>query len=113
MPRVTVIGTGYLGLTHAVCLADLGHEVLAIDVDVAGGRASAGLDHLVPDTASTPGAATPATARRYPGQVLSASNLEELLSLIPGESVRKWLPAGGKENNARWGKRQNNTLIFR
>jgi UDPglucose 6-dehydrogenase len=28
-----VIGTGYLGLTHAVCLADLGHEVLAIDVD--------------------------------------------------------------------------------
>ncbi|HJY72454.1 MAG TPA: UDP-glucose/GDP-mannose dehydrogenase family protein, partial [Streptosporangiaceae bacterium] len=33
MPRVTVIGIGYLGLTHAVCLADLGHEVLAIDVD--------------------------------------------------------------------------------
>ena len=33
MPRVTVIGTGYLGLTHAVCLAGLGHEVLAIDVD--------------------------------------------------------------------------------
>jgi len=31
--RVTVVGTGYLGLTHAVCLADLGHEVLAIDVD--------------------------------------------------------------------------------
>jgi UDPglucose 6-dehydrogenase len=31
--QVTVIGTGYLGLTHAVCLADLGHEVLAIDVD--------------------------------------------------------------------------------
>ena len=33
MPRVTVVGTGYLGLTHAVCLADLGHEVLAIDID--------------------------------------------------------------------------------
>jgi UDPglucose 6-dehydrogenase len=33
LPRVTIIGTGYLGLTHAVCLADLGHEVLAIDVD--------------------------------------------------------------------------------
>lgn len=31
--RVTVIGTGYLGLTHAVCMADLGHEVLAIDAD--------------------------------------------------------------------------------
>jgi UDPglucose 6-dehydrogenase len=33
LPRVTVIGTGYLGLTHAVCLAYLGHQVLAIDVD--------------------------------------------------------------------------------
>jgi len=32
-PRITVIGTGYLGLTHAVCLADLGFQVLAIDVD--------------------------------------------------------------------------------
>jgi UDPglucose 6-dehydrogenase len=33
LPRVTVIGAGYLGLTHAVCMADLGHDVLAIDVD--------------------------------------------------------------------------------
>jgi UDPglucose 6-dehydrogenase len=33
LPRVTVIGIGYLGLTHAVCMADMGHEVLAIDVD--------------------------------------------------------------------------------
>jgi len=32
--RVTVIGTGYLGLTHAVCMADLGHQVLAIDADL-------------------------------------------------------------------------------
>jgi len=31
--RITVIGIGYLGLTHAVCMADLGHQVLAIDVD--------------------------------------------------------------------------------
>jgi len=31
--RLTVLGTGYLGLTHAVCMADLGHEVMAIDVD--------------------------------------------------------------------------------
>jgi UDPglucose 6-dehydrogenase len=35
LPRVTVVGTGYLGLTHAVCLADLGHDVLAIDADAA------------------------------------------------------------------------------
>jgi UDPglucose 6-dehydrogenase len=31
--QITVIGIGYLGLTHAVCMADLGHQVLAIDVD--------------------------------------------------------------------------------
>jgi UDPglucose 6-dehydrogenase len=31
--HVTVIGIGYLGLTHAVCMADLGHRVLALDVD--------------------------------------------------------------------------------
>jgi UDPglucose 6-dehydrogenase len=31
--RLTVIGTGYLGLTHAVCMAALGHDVLGIDVD--------------------------------------------------------------------------------
>lgn len=31
--RLTVIGAGYLGLTHAVCMADLGHHVLALDVD--------------------------------------------------------------------------------
>src|ERR1700733_2648257 len=33
--RLTVIGAGYLGLTHAVCMADLGHDVLAIDTDPA------------------------------------------------------------------------------
>jgi UDPglucose 6-dehydrogenase len=31
--RLTVIGVGYLGLTHAACMADLGHDVLAIDID--------------------------------------------------------------------------------
>jgi UDPglucose 6-dehydrogenase len=31
--RLTVIGAGHLGLTHAACMADLGHKVLAIDVD--------------------------------------------------------------------------------
>jgi UDPglucose 6-dehydrogenase len=31
--RLTVIGTGYLGATHAACMADLGFEVLGIDVD--------------------------------------------------------------------------------
>ncbi|TYK43318.1 UDP-glucose dehydrogenase family protein [Actinomadura decatromicini] len=31
--RLTVIGTGYLGTTHAACMADLGFEVLGLDVD--------------------------------------------------------------------------------
>ncbi|HLZ37346.1 MAG TPA: UDP-glucose/GDP-mannose dehydrogenase family protein, partial [Mycobacteriales bacterium] len=32
-PRITVIGTGYLGATHAVCMAELGYEVMGLDVD--------------------------------------------------------------------------------
>ena len=34
-PRLTVIGTGYLGAVHAACMADLGFEVLGVDVDEA------------------------------------------------------------------------------
>ena len=33
--RIAVFGTGYLGATHAACMAELGHEVLGVDVDVA------------------------------------------------------------------------------
>ncbi|MBJ2121462.1 UDP-glucose/GDP-mannose dehydrogenase family protein [Arthrobacter sp. MSA 4-2] len=32
-PKVTVIGTGYLGATHAVCMAIMGFDVLGVDVD--------------------------------------------------------------------------------
>ncbi len=31
--RVTVVGTGYLGATHAACMAELGFEVVGVDVD--------------------------------------------------------------------------------
>src|SRR4051794_19243414 len=31
--RVVVIGTGYLGATHAAAMADLGHDVLGLDID--------------------------------------------------------------------------------
>jgi UDPglucose 6-dehydrogenase len=33
--RVTVLGTGYLGTTHAACMAELGFDVLGVDVDAA------------------------------------------------------------------------------
>ena len=33
--RMVVLGTGYLGTTHAACMAELGHEVLGVDVDAA------------------------------------------------------------------------------
>ncbi|MBX6384349.1 MAG: UDP-glucose/GDP-mannose dehydrogenase family protein [Microbispora sp.] len=33
--RLTVLGTGYLGTTHAACMAELGFEVLGLDVDQA------------------------------------------------------------------------------
>ncbi|MEU9169714.1 UDP-glucose/GDP-mannose dehydrogenase family protein [Streptomyces sp. NPDC048420] len=31
--RLTVIGTGYVGAVHAACMAEIGHEVLGLDVD--------------------------------------------------------------------------------
>lgn len=31
--KVTVVGTGYVGLVQGVCLADLGHEVVCVDID--------------------------------------------------------------------------------
>ena len=31
--KVSVIGTGYLGATHAACMSSMGHEVIGIDVD--------------------------------------------------------------------------------
>lgn len=32
-PRLTVLGTGYLGITHAACMASQGFEVLGVDTD--------------------------------------------------------------------------------
>jgi UDPglucose 6-dehydrogenase len=31
--KISVIGAGYLGATHALCMASLGHEVVVVDVD--------------------------------------------------------------------------------
>lgn len=31
--QIAVFGTGYLGATHAACMAELGHEVIGVDID--------------------------------------------------------------------------------
>ncbi len=60
--RISVIGTGYLGAVHAACMADLGHTVVAVDVDeekvasLAAARApfyEPGLDDLLERTLAT------------------------------------------------------------
>ncbi|SFE32994.1 UDPglucose 6-dehydrogenase [Actinacidiphila alni] len=60
--RLTVIGTGYLGATHAACMAAVGHDVLGVDVDpdrIAALRAGRtpfyepGLDDLVTEQIGT------------------------------------------------------------
>lgn len=31
--RISVIGTGYVGLVSGVCFAEIGHECICVDVD--------------------------------------------------------------------------------
>jgi UDPglucose 6-dehydrogenase len=31
--RLTVIGCGHLGATHAACMAAIGHDVLGVEID--------------------------------------------------------------------------------
>jgi len=31
--RISIIGTGYVGLVTGVCLADKGHDVMCVDID--------------------------------------------------------------------------------
>src|SRR5688572_22298500 len=56
MSTISVVGCGYLGVTHAAGMAELGHDVIGVDVDtakiaaLAGGRSpffEPGLDELI------------------------------------------------------------------
>ncbi|HEY0259086.1 MAG TPA: UDP-glucose/GDP-mannose dehydrogenase family protein [Lacisediminihabitans sp.] len=38
-PRISVVGTGYLGATHAAAMAEMGFEVIGVDTDPAKARA--------------------------------------------------------------------------
>lgn len=31
--KITVFGTGYVGLVTGTCLAEVGHEVMCVDID--------------------------------------------------------------------------------
>ena len=31
--NISVVGTGYLGVTHAACMAELGFNVIGVDID--------------------------------------------------------------------------------
>ncbi|MFD6453829.1 MULTISPECIES: UDP-glucose dehydrogenase family protein [unclassified Nocardia] len=44
--RCTVFGTGYLGATHAACMAELGHDVVGVDIDP--GKVAKLADGVVP-----------------------------------------------------------------
>jgi len=33
MKKITVVGTGYVGLVTGACLADIGHRVICVDID--------------------------------------------------------------------------------
>ncbi|MBE8474519.1 UDP-glucose dehydrogenase family protein [Streptomyces justiciae] len=84
--RLTVTGTGYVGAVQAACLADIGHEVLGVDVDteriatLAAGRPpffEPGLSELVKR-------AVDAGRLRFTGSLAEAANFADTHFLCVG-----------------------------
>ena len=51
--KITIVGTGYVGLVTGTCLADIGNDVLCLDVDAAQDRRAQRRPH--PDLRAGPG----------------------------------------------------------
>ena len=73
---MTVIGTGYLGVTHAACMASLGHDVLGFDVD------DIKISHLNNGTVPfhEPGLGDMVTEQIKSGRLKFTTNLNEIAS---------------------------------
>jgi UDPglucose 6-dehydrogenase len=88
--RITVIGCGYLGTTHAAAMAELGHEVLGMEIDpvkrelLAGGKVpmyEPGLDELL-------GRAVSSGRLRFTGSYAEVAAFGEIHFLCVGTPQR-------------------------
>jgi UDPglucose 6-dehydrogenase len=89
--RISVIGTGYLGATHAACLAELGFEVLGVDNDP--GKVARLLRGLVPF--SEPGLDELVDRHVRSGRLRFTSNLREATEFADVHFVCVGTPQAG------------------
>jgi UDPglucose 6-dehydrogenase len=84
--RIAVIGTGYLGTTHAACMAQIGHDVLGVDIDpgkvakLQSGEVpffEPGIDNLVRDNLAS-------GRLRFTDSYVEAANFADLMFLTVG-----------------------------
>lgn len=86
--RMVVLGLGYLGATHAACMAELGHEVLGVEVvpekrdSLARGEVpfyEPELPELLKKHIDSGKLRSPAPTPRQPTSLMSSSSRSELL----------------------------------
>src|SRR5690606_16607904 len=102
-PRLTFLGTGYLGATYAICLAELGYEVPGVDVDAANiaklaARGRPPPPPPPPPLPLPPGWSPPPLVRRRPGCPSWAPGI----SVPPPRSASPtWAPRGSASMSTR------------